>query len=95
MGIKQNWPLILHIDNQSAIQVTKNPGHHSHMKQLDLKFFWLHDVVEHNVITPSYTHMDQIPTDILTKPLLKVKVDVFNKMLGLMKQATHKQGTHD
>jgi len=38
MGIKQNGPLILHINNQSAIQVTKNPEHHSHMKQLDLSF---------------------------------------------------------
>ena len=32
MGIKQDEPSILHIDNQSAIQVTKNPEHHSCIK---------------------------------------------------------------
>ena len=89
MGIKQTGPSTLHIDNQSAIQVTKNPEHHSRMKQLDLKFFWLRDAVERNVIIPSYTRMDQMPADILTKSLPKVKVDTFNKMLGLTEQPSH------
>ena len=65
------------------------------MKQLDLKFFWLHNMVECNVITLSNTHMNQMPADNLMKPLLKVKVDAFNKKLGLTEQAAHEQGAHD
>ena len=89
MGIKQNEASILHINNQSAIQVTKNPKLHSCMKQLDLKFFLLHNMVECNTITPTYMPTDQMPSDILTNPLSKVKVDVFSKMLRLTGQATH------
>jgi len=83
MGIKKNEVSILHIDNQSAIQVTKNPEHHSCMKQLDLIFFWLHDMVECDTIAPAYTPIEQMPADILTKTLPKVKVNIFSKMLGL------------
>jgi len=31
----------LKMDNQSAISVSKNPEHHSRMKHLDLRFYWL------------------------------------------------------
>ena len=85
MGIKQNEPSTLHIYNQSVIQVAKNPEHHSPLKQMDLNFFWLHDAVEHNIMIPSYMHTDQMPADILTKLLPKVRVDAFSKMLGLTK----------
>ena len=33
----------LKIDNQSAISVSKNPEHHSWIKLLDLRFYWLRD----------------------------------------------------
>jgi|SRR5882724_1514709 len=85
MGIKKNEPSTLHIDNQSVIHVAKNPEHHSCMKQLYLKFFWLHDAVECNIIIPSYMHTDQMPADILTKPLPKVRVDALSKLLELTK----------
>ena len=44
----------LNIDNQSAINVAKNPEHHGHMKHLDLRFYWLRDVVEDKTITVKY-----------------------------------------
>jgi len=33
-------PYEIHMDNQSAIQVAKNPEHHERMKHLDLRFHW-------------------------------------------------------
>ena len=47
---------ILHTDNQSVIQVTKNPEHHGCMKHLDLRWFWLRDVVDQGVISPVCPH---------------------------------------
>jgi hypothetical protein len=40
-GYTIHQPSTLHIDNQSAISVSKNPEHHGHMKHLDLRFYWL------------------------------------------------------
>jgi hypothetical protein len=48
--VKQTSSLLL--DNQSAVQVAKNPEHHGRMKHLDLAFYWLKDVVEKGFIKP-------------------------------------------
>jgi len=39
MGYSPQMPYRLHIDNQSAMSVAKNPEHYSRMKHLDLAFF--------------------------------------------------------
>ena len=56
MGFFVSSPSILHTDNQSAIQVAKNPEHHGCMKHLDLCWFWLRDVVDQGVISPVCPH---------------------------------------
>ena len=53
------------------------------MKQLDLKLFWLCDNFEQGLISPTFTQTEQMPTDILTKPLPRVKIELFSKMIGL------------
>ena len=40
------------MDNQSALQVMKNPEHHGRMKHLDLRFYWLRDTVAAGHIHP-------------------------------------------
>ena len=57
----------LFIDNQSAIAVAKNPEHHGWMKHLDLKFYWLRDKVEEQVISVHYIVTELMPADLLTK----------------------------
>lgn len=82
-GYNINGPSKLHYDNQSAIQVAKNPEHHGRMKHLDLCFFWLRDAVETGAISILYIPTAEMPVDLLTKPLPKVKVEQFRKMIGL------------
>ncbi len=53
-GYPISTPSILHMDNQSAISVSKNPEHHGRMKHLDLRFYWLRDAVNDKMITPSF-----------------------------------------
>jgi hypothetical protein len=50
-GFPQHGASPLHIDNQSAISVSKNPEHFGRMKHLDLRFFWLCDVVEFGLVS--------------------------------------------
>ena len=73
----------LYIDNRSAISVAKNPEHHGCMKHLDLRFFWLRDAVEAGTIEPVHLRTDEMPADLLTKALPRVKVELFRRMMGL------------
>jgi hypothetical protein len=74
---------LLCLDNQSAIQVCKNPQHHGRMKHLDLKYFWLRDQVVKKVVEVTYVPTGDQLADILTKPLGKVLVQKFVGLLGL------------
>jgi hypothetical protein len=54
LGFSIAGPLLLLLDNQSAIQVGKNPEHHGRMKHLDLHFFWLRNIVTAGQIALRY-----------------------------------------
>jgi len=69
----------LFIDNQSAIAVAKDPEHHSRIKHLDLRTYWLHQIVKNRKIHVS----TEMLADLLTKVLPKPKVEYFRKQLGL------------
>ena len=71
------------MDNQSALSVTKNPEHHGRMKHLDLRFYWLRDVVADGQIAVHYMPTDTMPADVMTKSLSRVKVQDMCSMLGL------------
>jgi hypothetical protein len=73
----------IHIDNMSAINVAKNPEHHGRMKHLDIKHFWLRDMVNNKTLKVVHCPTDKMPADILTKPLPLAKVQCCVKMLGL------------
>ena len=71
-------------DNQSAIQVAKNPEHHGRMKHLDLRFFWLRDQVQEGVMAIKYIPTAEMVADMLTKALPRVKVDELRRKMGLI-----------
>src|ERR1700759_2170227 len=68
-GYSLPGPSVLHMDNQSAISVSKNPEHHGRMKHLDLRFYWLRDQVEAGILVPQFIGTNKMPADVLTKPL--------------------------
>jgi hypothetical protein len=45
LGFDVSKPSLLLLNNRSAIQVARNPEHHGRMKHLDLRFYWLCNVV--------------------------------------------------
>ena len=76
-------PTIIHMDNQSAMQVAKNPKHHGRMKHMDLRFYWLRDVVEKGLLDVKYIPTTHMVADLLSKPLTGALVKESWTMLGL------------
>jgi hypothetical protein len=85
LGYSLSSPSPLWIDSNSALSVAKNPEHHGRMKHLDLRFYWLRDEVERGTIHIAHLRTDEMPADVLTKPLVRVKHEGFVEMLGLKK----------
>jgi len=83
MGFSPPGPSVLWIDIQSAISIAKHPKHHGRMKQLDLSWYWLRDVVHKELIAPTFVPTPDQPADILTNSLAKPKVELFYGMMGL------------
>jgi hypothetical protein len=73
----------MHIDNNSALSVAKNPEHHGRMKHLDLCFYWLRNEVARGTITVKHLRTEDMSADILTKALPRVKVEEMAKLIGL------------
>ena len=71
------------IDNMSSINVAKNPEHHGRMKHLDIKHFWLREVVNEGVLRVIHCPTALMPADLLTKALPIAKVQACCEMLGL------------
>jgi hypothetical protein len=69
LGYSFDAPLLLLVDNQSTIQVAHNPEHHGRMKHLDLRFFWLRNMVNSGVIAVRYIRTTDMAADLLTKAL--------------------------
>jgi hypothetical protein len=83
-GYKITSASTLYIDNQSALSVAKNPEHHGRMKHLDLRFYWLRNEVEKGSIKMVHLRTDEMPADIMTKSLGRVKVGEMVRMIGLV-----------
>jgi hypothetical protein len=85
LGYTPFAPAKLYMDNQSAMSVAKNPEHHGRMKHLDLCYYWLRDQVAINKIQPLYLKTEDMPADLLTKPLAKPQVEKLRVMMGLVR----------
>ena len=83
LGYDISGPSLLRMDNQSAIAVSKNPEHHSKMKHLSLRLFWLRDHVQDGLISPTFVGTQEMAADIYTKALDRFKVQKCAEMLGL------------
>jgi hypothetical protein len=83
LGYDTSGAVPLLMDNQSAIQVARNPKHHGRMKHLNLHYFWLCNEVVKGHLALRYIPTAEMAADILTKALACVKVKTAREQLGL------------
>ncbi|MGM5101745.1 Ty1/Copia family ribonuclease HI, partial [Escherichia coli] len=62
-------PVSVLCDNQSAIDISKNPVQHSRSKHIDIRYHFIKDQVEQGTIQLEYVGTKDQISDILTKPL--------------------------
>ena len=69
LGLHDGSAIDLHVDNKSAIDVAYNPEHHSTMKHVDRRNFYVRELVEdHKIRVPFVSTVNNI-ADFFTKAL--------------------------
>jgi hypothetical protein len=77
---------VIHCDNQSRVKLSENPVFHDRSKHIEIKYYFLRDKVEKGEVILQYI-TDEQTTDILTKPLSKIKFAYLRDKLGLVEIA--------
>jgi hypothetical protein len=66
-------PILLHIDNQSAIKLVKNPEMHNRTKHIDIHFHYIREKYIERLLDVKYVSTEDQLADCLTKALPKDK----------------------
>ena len=81
MGVPQTLPLTLYVDNQACIAMGKNPIQHGKTKHFAVKLHFLRDLYLTTFLVLEYLSTDDMPADIFTKSLGKIKIIRFSKKI--------------
>jgi hypothetical protein len=83
LGLDMSSPTALHIDNQSAIAITRNLEFHNHTKHIDVRYYFLRQVVEDKLIKLEYIPTGDQVADALTKGLPPASYSTFREEMGI------------
>src|SRR6218665_1275186 len=76
-----NKSVILNVDNQSAIELSKNPAFHQRSKHIDIKYQFIRSEVEKGYIQPKYIPFEDNIADMFTKSLSTIKLKLFTSTI--------------
>lgn len=76
-------PVVLFIDNKSAIDLAKNPVFHGRSKHIDLRFHFIRECVDRGEVIVKHVRSDMQRADGLTKALATVKFERMRQLLGV------------
>eukprot|EP00253_Pinus_taeda_P006428 PITA_06428 len=87
-GFQRQHPTTLWCDNQSAIQLWKDPIQHQHIKHIELHMHFIINLIHDHVIEVQYCSTDDQVLDIFTKALTEAKFTKLRFMVGVQEVVT-------
>lgn len=76
-------PVVLYIDNKSAIDLAKNPVFHGRSKHIDIRYHFIRECVERGEIILRHVNTNKQRADVLTKALSRAKFEEMRELLGV------------
>lgn len=76
-------PVMLFIDNKSAIDLAKYPVFHGRRKHIDIRYHFIRECVENGEIVIKHVCSEEQRADSLTKALTSVKFEIMRNLLGV------------
>ena len=66
------------------MKLSKNLLFHEKSKHIEIKFHYIRDMVQKGVLKLHYVATEEKTTDVLTKPLARVKLEYFRERVGVI-----------
>jgi hypothetical protein len=82
-GITFEEPVVIHYDNTSTINMSKNPIMHSKTKHISIKYHMIREKVAEKEVKLEYISTKEQIVDIFTKPLPKETFEYLKDFLGV------------
>jgi hypothetical protein len=82
-GEERKEPMMIKFDNQSSINIAKNPIFHARTNNVDARFHFVREDLQSNEIALMYCNTSETVSHIFTKPPGKIKFELFREMLGV------------
>lgn len=76
-------PTTIYCDNQSAIALSKDSAFHARTKHISIYYHFICEAVDNGQVSLTYCPTDLMAADCLTKPLPRIKNELFASMMGL------------
>ncbi|KAJ0466497.1 putative RNA-directed DNA polymerase [Helianthus annuus] len=76
-----NTPIF--VDNEAAINITKNPVHHAKTKHIEIRHHFIRDCFEMKLIRIEKIHTDEQKADLHTKAFDKTRFKYLLKLNGM------------
>ena len=67
-------PIILRMDNQGVLALTKNPVNHSRSKHIDIKHHFIRETIAKGIVWLKHVISEDIAVDFFTKSLERVQL---------------------
>ena len=81
LGLKQEEPTALGVDNQGAVALAKNYLSNGRTKHIERRHLKIRELVEELVVRPEFVPTEENPADILTKPCGRRRFEKLRKMV--------------
>lgn len=78
-------PLVINADNQGSMDLARNCVSSKRTKHIDVRYHYIRELVENDVVTFQYCPTDNMVADMLTKPLGSTKLEKFRSACGLIR----------
>ena len=82
LGITQEEYKV-HCDSQSALDLSKNSMYHSRTKHIDIRYHWIREVMEQQLLKLVKVHTKENPADMLTKGVTYEKLQLCRDIAGM------------
>jgi hypothetical protein len=81
-------PTVIHCDNQRCINLSENLVFHDRSKHIEMRYHYVRDMVQKNILSLQYVPTVEQTAYILTKPLSLTKFLYFRDKLGVVENAS-------